>query len=55
MKPALDRLERATDKLAELSHALNRYENAHRWGPGDESLEATLIDQQPFTSQLWKR
>jgi hypothetical protein len=55
MKPALDRLERAADKLAELSHALNRYENAHRWGPGDESLEATLIDQQPFTSQLWKR
>lgn len=38
-KPLLDRLERAVQKLTELSDALTRYENAHNWGPGEESLE----------------
>jgi hypothetical protein len=51
LKPILDRLERAVGKLTELSHALNSYENAHKWGPGDESLEATIIGQQLFGSQ----
>ena len=34
LKPILDRLERAVEKLTELSHALTRYENAHHWEPG---------------------
>jgi hypothetical protein len=42
LKPTLDRLERAVDQLTELGHALNRYENAHKWSPGEESLEATI-------------
>jgi len=51
LKPILDRLERAVDKLTDLSHALNSYENAHKWGPGDESLEATTMNQQLLGSQ----
>jgi hypothetical protein len=39
LKPLLDRLERAVQKLTELSDALTRYEKAHNWGPGEESLE----------------
>ena len=52
LKPILDRLERAVDKLTELSHALTSYENAHKWSPGDESLEATIMDERLFGSQL---
>jgi hypothetical protein len=48
LKLALDRLERAVEKLVELSHALTRYENAHNWSPGDESLDATMVDEQLF-------
>jgi hypothetical protein len=48
----LDRLERAGDKLTELSHALNRYENAHKWSPGEESLEAAIMDERMFGSHL---
>ena len=48
LKPALDRLDRAVEKLAELSEALTRYDHAHNWGPGDESLDATMIDQHLF-------
>ena len=46
LKPILDRLERAVDKLTELSRALNSYENAHKWGPGEESLDS---EAEPFS------
>ncbi len=52
LKHILDRLERAGDKLTELSHALNRYENAHKWSPGEESLEAAIMDERMFGSHL---
>jgi hypothetical protein len=42
LQPSLDRIERAVEKLTALSHALTRYENAHRWKPGDESLDTRL-------------
>jgi hypothetical protein len=48
LKPTLDRLERAVKKLTEFSHALTRYENAHKWSPGDESLDATMMEEQLF-------
>jgi hypothetical protein len=51
LKPTLDRLERAVEKLTELSHALTRYENAHKWSPGDESLDATMMDEQLFANE----
>jgi len=51
LKPILDRLERAVDKLTELSDALTGYENAHKWSPGDESLDATMMDKQLFGSK----
>jgi hypothetical protein len=51
LKPVLDRLERAVDKLTELSHSLTNYENAHKWSPGDESLDATMMDEQVFGSE----
>ena len=55
LKPTLDRLERAVEKLTELSHALTRYENAHKWSPGDESLDATILDAQLFGSEPRRR
>jgi len=42
LKPLVDRLERAVERMKELSDALTRYQKAHRWNPGDESLDATL-------------
>lgn len=51
LKPILDRLERAVDKLTELGHALNSYENAHKWSPGDESLAAMMMAEQLFGSE----
>ena len=51
LKPILDRLERAVDKLTECSHLLGRYENGHKWSPGEESLETTIMDQQLFGGQ----
>jgi hypothetical protein len=48
LTPTLDRLERAVERLTELSHALTDYEDAHRWRPGDESLDATMMDEQVF-------
>ena len=51
LKPTLDRLDRAVEKLTELSHALTRYEDAHKWSPGDESLDATMMDAQLFGSE----
>jgi hypothetical protein len=51
LQPTLDRLDRAVEKLTELSHALTRYEDAHKWSPGDESLDATMMDAQLFGSE----
>jgi len=51
LKPILDRLERAVDKLTECSRLLGSYENAHTWSRGDESLEATIRHEQPFGNQ----
>jgi hypothetical protein len=51
LKPTLDRLERAVEKLTQLSHALTRYENAHKWSPGEESPDAMMMDEQPFRSE----
>jgi hypothetical protein len=51
LKPILDRLARAVDKLTELSRAFTSYENAHKWSPGDESLDATIMDEQLFGSE----
>jgi hypothetical protein len=48
LKPILDRLERAVDKLTELSDAFTSYENAHKWSPGEESLDATILDKPLF-------
>jgi hypothetical protein len=48
LKPALDRLARAVEKLSELSDALTRYDKSHNWGPGDESLDATMSDELLF-------
>jgi hypothetical protein len=50
LKPTLDRLERAVEKLTELSHGLTVYENAHNWSPGEESLDA-MMDEQLFGSE----
>ena len=50
LKPTLDRLERAVERLTELSDALTGYEDAHKWSPGDESLDATTMDEQLFGS-----
>ena len=52
LKPLLDRLERAVEKLTELSDALTRYENAHNWSPGEESLEEAMLDEQLFGSGI---
>ena len=50
LKPALVRLERAVEKLTALSSALTRYESAHKWSPGDESLDAgTMAEELPHT------
>jgi hypothetical protein len=51
LKPTLDRLERAGEKLTEFSHALTRHENAHKWSSGDESLDATMMDEQLLGSE----
>ena len=51
LKPILDRLGRAVEKLTAFSHALTRYENAHRWSPGDESPTALLMDEPLFGSE----
>ena len=48
LKPILERLDRAVEKLTELSHALTRYENSHNWSPGDESLEEAMMDERLF-------
>jgi hypothetical protein len=55
LKPILDRLERAVDKLTELSDALTSYENAHKWSPGDESLDATMMEAPLFGSKPSRR
>ena len=42
IRPILDRLKRAVEKLKDLSDALTSYQKAHRWSPGEESFERTL-------------
>ena len=39
------RLERAVERMKELSDALTRYQRAHHWSPGEESLDATLVER----------
>ena len=51
LKPILDRLERAVDRLTELSHVLNSYEDSYKWNPGEESLDAAVMDEQLFGSE----
>ena len=46
LKPVLGRLERALDKLIELSRALTRYESIHKWSAGDESPDAAMLAEQ---------
>jgi hypothetical protein len=46
LAPILERLKRAVDSLKELSDALNRYQKTHRWSPGEESLDATMVTGQ---------
>jgi len=41
--PILDRLERSVARLKELSDTLTRYQKSHRWKPGDESLDVTMV------------
>ena len=48
LKPIVERLDRAVEKLTELSVALTRYENTHNWSPGDESLEEAMLDERLF-------
>ena len=36
LNPDLARLQRAVERLMVLSRALNRYESAHQWRPGDD-------------------
>jgi hypothetical protein len=55
LKPVLDRLERAVQKLTELSDALTRYQHAHNWNPGDESPDATMMDEQLFGPETERR
>ena len=55
LKPLVDRLERAVERMKELSDALTRYQRAHQWSPGDESLDATLVDKELFGRRRWKR
>ena len=54
LKPLLDRLGRAVEKLTELSDGLTRYENAHNWSPGEESLEEAMLDEHLFGSGIRK-
>jgi len=42
LEPVLARLERAVERLRDLSEALSRYQKAHRWSPGEESLDSSL-------------
>jgi uncharacterized protein (DUF1778 family) len=44
--PLLERLERAVERLKELSRALTRYEATHDWSPGEESFDAAALAEQ---------
>ena len=46
LKPILDRLKRSVERLKQLSDALTSYQKTHRWSPGDESLDTTMLDKQ---------
>jgi hypothetical protein len=55
LTPILDRLKRAVERLKELSDALTRYEKAHRWSPGEESLDSTMVDKELSGGGDWLR
>jgi hypothetical protein len=48
LEPSLARLKRAVDRLRGLSEALARYQKAHRWSPGEESLDSSLSTSDPL-------
>jgi hypothetical protein len=52
LKPDIGRLERAVEKLIELSRALTRYESAHKWSPGDTSPDAATLTEKLPGSEL---
>jgi len=54
LEPILDRLDRALERLKQLSDALTRHQKAHHWSPGDESLDATTVDKQLTADEPWK-
>jgi hypothetical protein len=45
LKMLLDRLDRAVERLTDVSRALTRYESTHKWSPGDESLDAATLSE----------
>ena len=51
LQPILDRLARAAGELTECSRLLSSYGTAHTWTRGEESLEATVREEQLFGSQ----
>ncbi|MGH9256486.1 MAG: hypothetical protein ACRD3C_18155 [Vicinamibacterales bacterium] len=55
LKPDLGRLERAVERLMELSRVLTHYESAHKWSPGDESLDAATLTEQLPGSEFRKQ
>jgi len=46
LRHLVDRLERAVERLKELSDALTRYQRVHHWKPGEESLDTMMIDKE---------
>jgi hypothetical protein len=53
--PILDRLDRATRGLSELSRALTRYEAALRWSPDDESPNTAVLIEAALGRKLSRR
>ena len=53
--PIVNRLERAVERMKELSDALTRYQKAHHWSPGEESFDTTLVDKELSGRRRWKR
>ena len=51
LDPILDRLDRAVDRLRDLSRSLVRYENARSWRAGEESMDAHLPDEHERRSE----
>ena len=45
LEEIVGRLERAVERMKELSDALTRHQQAHHWSPGEESLDARLVER----------